>query len=239
MHRFIFLGPPAAGKGAQAAKLSGYLSIPHISTGEMLRAVAESGTERGRVVKKYLSSGMLVPDELVTELLMNRLKEADAKRGFILDGYPRTIGQAEALEKARVEIDRVFYFTASDEVLIKRIAGRFSCPSCGAVFNRYFDPPPEEGKCRCGSELIRRSDDTVEVVGERLRQYREKTESLIEYYRLKGVLVEIDSSLSIERVFEAVLSALSSEGMQKRQSRTRGERNVDFTQNKSEDPRRD
>jgi adenylate kinase len=208
MYRFIFFGPPGVGKGSQAGLLAQKLGIPHISTGEMLRSVAASDSPLSETVKQYLETGALVPDELITQLILDRLKQPDAKKGFILDGYPRTIAQAESLKEAKIEIDKVFYFTAPDEILIKRIIGRLTCPSCGSVFNVHFDPPPFENTCHCGCKLTKRADDTIAVISERLRQYATKTAPLIEYYRNNNLLVEIDSTLAIEEVFKAVLSAI-------------------------------
>lgn len=209
MHRFIFLGPPGVGKGTQAQRLSTYLKIPHISTGDILRSIVTSDSPLAETVKGYLDRGALIPDELMTHILVERLREPDTKNGFILDGYPRTLPQAEALKKEKVGIDKVLYFTAPEKTIMKRLLGRLTCPSCKDVFNEYIDGVEEGVLCPrgCGGRLSRRGDDTEEIVRERLYNYKEQTAPLVEHYRHLSLLVEIDSTKPPDEVFEQVLKA--------------------------------
>jgi len=209
-HRLVFLGPPGVGKGTQADLLAAHLNIPHISTGDILRSLSASDSPIAETIRNYLDEGRLIPDDIMTRILTERLEEKDTERGFILDGYPRTLPQAEALRKAGIEIDRVLYFTAPEETLIKRITGRLTCPSCNSVFNIDKDGVREGSLCPlgCDTELTRRTDDREDVVRERLHQYAKQTAPLVEYYRRLSLLVEIDSSHSPDAVFQELLRKL-------------------------------
>ena len=209
-HRLVFLGPPGVGKGTQADLLAAHLKIPHISTGDILRSLSTSDSPLAATIRKYLDEGRLIPDDLMTRILTERLEGKDTERGFILDGYPRTLPQAEALQKAGIEIDKVLYFTAPEETLIKRITGRLTCPSCNSVFNIEKDGVREGCVCPsgCGTELRKRSDDREDIVRERLHQYAERTAPLVEYYRRLSLLVEINSSQSPAAVFQELLRKL-------------------------------
>ena len=201
----VLLGPPGVGKGTQAAMLEKALGIPHVASGDLFREAIKQGTELGRLAKSYMDRGELVPDEVTIAMVRQRLAEPDCQRGAILDGFPRTIEQAEALEAALAEegkaLNAVLYIKASEETLLARLAGRWTCRRCGAVYHSLFDPPKEAGKCdRCGGELYQRPDDTPEVQRRRIQVYLAQTAPLIEYYRRKGLLVEIDGEGSIEEV---------------------------------------
>lgn len=198
----IFLGPPASGKGTQAARLAAEMKLPHISTGDLFRENIRQNTPLGQKAKSYMDTGKLVPDELVLDMLFDRVSKEDAKRGYVLDGFPRTIPQAEALDSrlsGKVDL-KVVSLIVSDETLIKRTSGRRSCPQCKEVYNIYFNPPPE-GKCKCGGPLVQREDDKPEVVQERLRVYKAQTEPLIDFYRKKQVLFDIDGEKSPDEVY--------------------------------------
>lgn len=201
----VLLGAPGVGKGTQAALLEKALGIPHVASGDLFREAIKQGTELGRLAKSYMDKGELVPDEVTIAMVRQRLAEPDCQRGAILDGFPRTIEQAEALEAALAEegkaINAVLYIKASEETLLARLAGRWTCRRCGAVYHSLFDPPKEAGKCdRCGGELYQRPDDTPETQRRRIQVYLAQTAPLIDYYRRKGLLVEIDGEGSIEEV---------------------------------------
>ena len=185
------LGPPGAGKGTYASRLNVSLGIPHISTGDMVRDEIRAQTELGRKIKQYSDKGELVPDEIIIQLLADRLKKPDCKRGFILDGFPRTINQAEALEKIS-GIDVAVNLNVPDEIIITRLSNRVTCKRCGAIYNLLTLKPKKEGVCdSCGGELYQRYDDKPKVIQERLNIYREKTEPLIKYYKDKGLLKDV------------------------------------------------
>ena len=212
--RFIvLLGPPGVGKGTQAALLEKALGIPHVASGDLFRDAIKRKTELGRLAKGYIDRGELVPDEVTIAMVRQRLAEPDCQRGAILDGFPRTIEQAEALEAALAEegkaINVVLYIKASEETLLARLAGRWTCRRCGAVYHSLFDPPKEAGKCdRCGGELYQRPDDTPETQRRRIQVYLAQTAPLIDYYRRKGLLVEIDGEGSIEEVQAELMRAI-------------------------------
>ncbi|MEA3513886.1 MAG: adenylate kinase [Nanoarchaeota archaeon] len=187
--RFIFLGPPGIGKGTIAARVIGKLNIPQISTGDLLRSAVRAGTGIGIKAREHMNSGGLVPDEIVITLLKERLSQDDCKDGFILDGFPRTIPQAKALEANGITVDGVINFVASKHVIIQRLSGRRVCKRCGAIFHLTNIPPKVEDICdRCNGELYQRKDDTPEIIVERLEVYKKQTEPLIGYYEGKGLL---------------------------------------------------
>ena len=206
MVNLVLLGPPGVGKGTYAKELSRRLGIPHISTGDIFREEVKKGTPLGLKVKEYLDRGVLVPDSIVNEVVKQRLSMDDCRRGFILDGYPRTLNQAKALD-SMVRIDAALYFTAPKEVIIERVSGRRICPKCGAIYHVKNIPPKKPGICDiCGSKLIQREDDKPEVVERRLRVYEETMRPVIEYYRSKGLLIEVDASEPV--VEKIVLKAI-------------------------------
>ncbi|WP_094228588.1 adenylate kinase [Methanolobus psychrotolerans] len=201
-------GPPGAGKGTQAKELSKHYNIPHISTGDILRANVRDGTELGVKAKEYMDKGELVPDAVLIGLIRNRLTEADCKNGYLLDGYPRTIPQADALADILKEIskplDAVINIEVSDEELVKRLSGRRSC-ACGESYHLMFNPPEKEGVCNaCGAALYQRDDDKEEVIRQRLTVYNKKTKPLIDYYGNSGLLVNVDGTGSVDSVFVVV-----------------------------------
>ncbi len=211
----ILLGPPGAGKGTQAKRIVERYGIPQISTGDMFREAVSKGTELGRKAKEYMDRGELVPDEVVIGIVRERLSQDDCADGFILDGFPRTIKQAEALDEMLDDmsrsIDAVINISVPDEEIIRRIVFRRTCKSCGAVYNVIYSPPKVEGRCdRCGGELYQRDDDKEETVRERLRVYREQTEPLIQYYSQKGVVRDIDGTKSIDEVWKQIEGVLES-----------------------------
>ena len=196
----VILGAPGVGKGTYAGLLSKKYNIPKISVGDLFRRAIKDETELGKKIKSYVSSGDLVPDEIVIELVKNRLEENDCKRGFLLDGYPRTVAQAEAMEKFK-KIDVALNFVAPDEEIMSRIGGRRTCSKCGATYHIKNIPPEVEGICdRCGGKLVQRSDEKPEVIKNRLVVYREKTKPVVDYLRKKGSLVDIDAHYNIEEI---------------------------------------
>jgi len=209
----IFLGPPGAGKGTQAKVLVEKYGIPQISTGDMLREHVAKGTELGLKAKEYMEKGQLVPDEIILSMVKERLSQDDAQKGFILDGFPRTVAQAEALDKILEEmgkkIEYVLALIVPDEELVTRLTGRRTCKNCGMMYHIKFKPPKVEGKCDvCGGELYQRPDDNEETVRNRLKVYHEQTAPLIEYYRKKGVLFEVDGNKSIEEITQQLINIL-------------------------------
>ena len=206
----ILLGPPGVGKGTAANKLSKKLGIPHIATGDMLRENAAKKTKLGMKAKSYMDSGALVPDDLVIEMIKERLQRKDCKNGFILDGFPRTIYQADEIEKV-VNIDRVVNIQASDEIIVERIGRIRVCGECSFVYHLDFIKPNREGFCdKCSGTLYQREDDKPEAVKERLKVYREKTKPLIKYYKEKNLLADVDGSGTPEEEFELVYEAVNS-----------------------------
>ncbi|MCQ6962059.1 adenylate kinase [Methanolobus chelungpuianus] len=205
----VLFGPPGAGKGTQAKELTKKYSIPHISTGDILRANVRDGTELGMKAKEYMDRGELVPDAVLIGLIKNRLNEPDCKAGYLLDGYPRTIPQADALDTILKEIgkplDVVVNIEVSDDELVKRLSGRRTCPKCGESYHVMFNPPQKQGICDvCGSQLYQRDDDREEVIRQRLAVYNQKTKPLIDYYVKAGILVNIDGSAGVDEVFRQV-----------------------------------
>ena len=209
--KIIMLGAPGAGKGTQAKMISEKYGIPHISTGDIFRANIKNGTELGKKAKSYMDQGLLVPDELVVNLVVDRVQKEDCKEGYILDGFPRTIPQAEALDAALGEdkIDYALDIEVPDDHIIKRMSGRRACVGCGATYHLVYNPTKTEGVCDvCGEKLILRDDDKPETVQKRLDVYHEQTQPLIDYYKKAGCLVEMDGTLDINVVFENVVKIL-------------------------------
>lgn len=211
--RIILLGPPGAGKGTQAEKLVKKFGIPHISTGDMFRAAIKEGTELGMKAKEYMDKGELVPDEIVVGIVKERLLQPDCRDGFLLDGFPRTVAQAQALGEALKEmgatIDVVLNVDVEQEELLSRLTGRRVCKGCGSTYHIRFNPPTVRNVCdKCGGELYQRSDDTVETVKQRLEVYRNQTAPLIDYYSEAGLLVTVDGARDIEEVFEDIVTIL-------------------------------
>lgn len=205
----ILLGAPGAGKGTQAAILAKELNIPAVSTGNILRAAVASGSELGRQAKACMDSGALVPDDIIIRIIRDRLAEPDCANGYILDGVPRTIGQAEALEDAGIAFDHVISIEISDETILSRMSGRRVCPKCGASYHVVAVPPKAEGICdECGAALITRKDDAPETVQARLAVYHKETEPLKEFYRSRGVLYPVEDQGGVEATSEAILKVL-------------------------------
>jgi len=206
----ILLGAPGVGKGTYTEILSKKYKIPHISSGDLLREAIEKRTKIGKKAKKYVNEGELAPDEIVTQLIKERLEKEDCKRGFLLDGFPRTVVQAKTIEKLK-KIDKVLNFVASEEVIMDRLSGRRICKECGAIFHVRNVPPKVEGICdKCGGELYQREDETPEVIRIRMQEYEKKTKPLVDYYRKKGLLANIDANPPIEEV-EKVISQCNRE----------------------------
>ena len=206
--RLILLGPPGAGKGTQAEVLTKKFGIETITTGVMLRAAMREGTELGKLAKEYIDQGKLVPDDVVVGIVKDRLSQDDCKNGFILDGFPRTIAQAEALANAGVEIDKVLSLEVDDEVIVERLAGRRECKACGTPYHIKTKPVPSTGKCTCGGEIIQRYDDNEETIRNRIAVYQEQTEPIKAYYEAQGKVVSVDSSHTVEETNQAVQKAL-------------------------------
>lgn len=211
--RIIMLGAPGAGKGTQAKKITSRYSIPHISTGDIFRANIKNGTELGKKAKTYIDQGHLVPDELVVDIVIDRVQQQDCADGYVLDGFPRTIPQAEALDKALAEmgqsIDYAINVEVPDENIVQRMSGRRACVNCGATYHIVYAPTKIENVCdTCEGELILRDDDKPETVQERLNVYHEQTQPLIDYYTQQDKLVEVDGTIDIEKVFDAIVKIL-------------------------------
>ena len=212
--RLILFGPPGCGKGTQASFINGKYDIPHLSTGDMLRAAVSTETEIGLKVKGIMEAGGLVPDDVVINIISERIDQSDCKKGFILDGFPRTVNQAEALEKMlekkNILLDKVIEFRVNNIELVKRISGRFSCVNCGTNFNDHFKPTKRDNTCdTCGgSTFLRREDDNVETATSRLNTYDEGTAPLIPYYEDKGILVAIDGMQDIGSVSKIISEML-------------------------------
>lgn len=211
--KIIMLGAPGAGKGTQAKQIADKYSIPHISTGDIFRANIKNGTELGKKAKQYMDQGALVPDELTCDLVMDRIQQDDCKNGFVLDGFPRTIPQAEALDaalgKINEKMDYAIDVDVPDENIVNRMSGRRACLNCGATYHLISIPPKVEGICdRCGSEIVLREDDKPETVQKRLKVYHEQTQPLIDYYKNQGILKFVDGTQPMDEVFKAIVTIL-------------------------------
>jgi len=212
MH-ILLMGPPGAGKGTQAAELVEKFNIPHISTGDMFRAAVKEGTELGKQAKAYMDSGQLVPDSVTIGIVKERLAKPDCQKGFIIDGFPRTIEQARALDQTLnelgVKLDRVINISVPDSELVSRMTGRRICKGCGATYHIMYNPPADETACdKCGSEIFQRNDDREATVKNRLAVYQAQTKPLIEYYQDKGLYTEIDGLQPIEKVLADIIASL-------------------------------
>ncbi len=212
--KIIMLGAPGAGKGTQAKQIAGKYGIPHISTGDIFRANIKNGTELGKKAKEYMDQGLLVPDELTCDLVMDRIHEDDCVNGFVLDGFPRTIPQAEALtaalEKSGEKMEYAIDVNVPDENIVNRMSGRRACLDCGATYHIVAIPPKQEGICdNCGAKLVLRDDDKPETVQKRLDVYHEQTQPLIDYYNKAGILKTVDGTLPMEEVFDEIVKILS------------------------------
>lgn len=211
--KIIMLGAPGAGKGTQAKKIAEKYQIPHISTGDIFRANIKGGTELGMKAKTFMDQGMLVPDEITIGMLMDRIGQEDCINGYVLDGFPRTIPQAESLTKALAErgekVDYAINVDVPDENIINRMSGRRACLGCGATYHITFNPPVKEGICdTCGQELVLRDDDKPETVKKRLDVYHQQTQSLIDYYKNAEVLAEVDGTQPMDAVFQGIVEIL-------------------------------
>jgi len=206
--KLVIFGPPSAGKGTQAQKLAKRYGIPQVATGDLLREHVAKRTPLGLKVKAYLDSGRLGPDDLIVQMIVERVSKPDCVNGYLLDGFPRTLGQAGELEKM-TEVDLVLNIVVDHEALVERAVGRRVCPKCAAVYHVKFNPPNVEGACdKCGSALIQRDDDKEATVRNRLKVYQEQTAPLVEHFKEKGVLVDIDGSKGIEGVFSQMTGAI-------------------------------
>ena len=211
--KIVMLGAPGAGKGTQAKMISEKYGIPHISTGDIFRANIKEGTELGKKAKAYMDEGKLVPDELTCDLVVDRIAQDDAKNGYVLDGFPRTIPQAEALTNAlnarSEKLDYAIDVEVPDENIVNRMSGRRACVKCGGTYHIKYNPTKVEGVCdACGGELTLRDDDKPEVVADRLKVYHEQTQPLIDYYSKEGILKEVDGTVDLKDVFDAIVGIL-------------------------------
>jgi len=209
----MLLGPPGGGKGTQAVKLFEKYKLPQISTGEILRAEIKKGSELGKEANQYVSKGLLVPDDIMVKIIKKRVVEKDCKDGFVLDGFPRTIPQAEALDEVLKglgkKIDKVISIVVSEKFLVERLTGRRLCNKCGAGYHIKFSPPKQNGKCdTCGGELIQREDDKEETIKKRFRVYQEQTAPLIRYYKQKGILKEVNGEGDIESIYKLIINSI-------------------------------
>ena len=211
--KIIMLGAPGAGKGTQAKQIADKYGVPHISTGDIFRANIKNGTELGKKAKEYMDQGLLVPDELTCDLVMDRIQQDDCKNGFILDGFPRTIPQAEALtaalEKIGQKMDYAIDVDVPDEAIVTRMSGRRACLACGATYHIVYNPTRQEGICdACGEKLVLRDDDKPETVQKRLTVYHQQTQPLIEYYKTEGILHTVDGTKNLNEVFKDITDVL-------------------------------
>lgn len=212
--RLVLLGPPGVGKGTQASAIVGKYNIPHISTGDIFRTNIKEGTELGKEAKSYMDKGLLVPDELVVSIVKDRLTQEDCSEGFLLDGFPRTLEQANALDKELskmgIKLNKVVNIEAEKEVLIERVIGRRICKSCGATYHIKFNPPKIENVCDIdGGELLQRDDDIEETVATRIGVYKNQTQPLIDYYQRKGIILNVDGTRPINDIFGEIVESLS------------------------------
>lgn len=217
MMNLVFFGPPGSGKGTQAKLLAEKLKTPHISLGDILREEVRQGTEIGKKAGELMNAGKLVPDELTIALTKKRISQPDCKPGFILDGYPRSAAQAEALDamlkELGLKLDKVIYFKVDEDAVVERLSGRRSCKACGAVFHMKFKPSRVAGKCdACGGELYQRKDDVESAIRTRFEVYAKQTEPLLEQYQQSGVLAEINAAAPIEEVFKRLLTVIGYDG---------------------------
>jgi adenylate kinase len=211
--RLILLGPPGAGKGTQASAIVKKYDIPHISTGDIFRSNIKMGTELGKKAKTYMDKGLLVPDELVISIVKDRLAKDDCKNGFLLDGFPRTLSQGEALDEELthmgLKLDRVINIEVEKEVLIERAIGRRVCKDCGSTYHIKFSPPKHKDICdNCGGELFQRDDDKVETIENRIQVYLKQTKPLIDYYMKKGLMLNVDGTKPIDLLFQDIVDSL-------------------------------
>ena len=214
--RIILLGPPGAGKGTQAAGIVEKYNIPHISTGDIFRKNIKEGTDLGKKAKEYMDQGLLVPDELTVGLVTDRLSQDDCKNGFMLDGFPRNVAQAQQLgqylNSVDLALDRVINIEVDKDILVGRAVGRRICKSCGATYHVEFNPPKVDGTCDvCGGELYQRADDNEETVSKRIQVYLDETKPLADYYSNEGIIANINGQQSIDKVFEDIVTALGSD----------------------------
>lgn len=212
--RLLIMGRPGAGKGTQAANIKEYYGIPHISTGDMFRAAIKEGTELGKLAKSYMDKGALVPDEVTIGIVKERLLKDDCKKGFLLDGFPRNVLQAEALDsfmkKQGISLDAVLDVNVDASILIRRIVGRRICKTCGATYHIDFNKPKKEGICdNCGTPLIQRADDTIETAGSRLEVYDKQTAPLLAYYEKQNLLKTVNGDQELNKVFEDIKAVLA------------------------------
>lgn len=212
--KIVLLGGPGVGKGTQAQKLSEKYNVPHIATGDILRQAIKDGTEMGLMAKSYMDKGLLVPDDVVVGIIEDRMAEPDAKTGFILDGFPRTVPQAQALDDLMagmdILLDAVVYIKASVDIVVQRLSGRRTCRNCQAVYHIVHSPPEKEGICdRCGDRLYQRDDDKEETIRKRLQVYEEQTSPLLDYYRDSGKILEVPGDGAIEEVYTKICDSLS------------------------------
>ncbi len=211
--RLVLLGPPGAGKGTQASAIVKKYNIPHISTGDIFRENIKQGTELGKKAKEYIDKGLLVPDDIVVSIVKDRILEEDCKKGFLLDGFPRTLNQGEALDdelsQMNLKLDKVININVEKEVLIERTIGRRICKDCGATYHIKFNPPVKEGICdNCGGKLYQRDDDTQETIEKRIEVYQKQTKPLIDYYTKKGLILNVDGTKKISEIFDEIVEAL-------------------------------
>jgi len=212
--KIIMLGAPGAGKGTQAKMIAEKFNIPHISTGDIFRANIKNGTELGKKAKEFMDKGQLVPDELTVEILLDRVAADDCKNGYVLDGFPRTIPQADVLDKELTKlgdkVDFAINVDVPDENIVRRMSGRRACLKCGATYHIEHIPPKQEGICdKCGSELVQRDDDKPETVQKRLSVYHEQTQPLIDYYNKKNILKSVDGTKDMQEVFSDIVNILN------------------------------
>ncbi len=208
--RIVMLGAPGAGKGTQAKKLAEYYHVPHISTGDIFRANIKNHTELGKRAEEYIEKGLLVPDEVVLELIEDRFGQDDCQNGYILDGFPRTIPQAKSLDndlgKMGKELDYVLNIDVSDDVIVERMSGRRACLNCGSTYHIVYNPTKKENICdKCGHNTVLRDDDKPETVKKRLKVYHEQTQPLVDYYTAQNKLVDVDGTMDIEDIFKALI----------------------------------